>query len=389
MGLPGVAFGPDRGARAGHERLRFRPPPLDVLLALVFTGLTVATTVDQQAGTHGPPAYALAALTTAPIVLRQVAPVATTAVTLVAAAMYSVLGYGDLPGGGAGLLVGVFTVATLRSRRAAAAALVATIAVIAANYAGASSSIALPTLLQGFLLVLGACALGRATKRWGRHVERVVEEAATAVTDERARIARELHDIVAHHMSVISLQAGVAGYVLDTDPRTARAALDTVGDTSREALREMRRLLEVLRVDDEEPDAEDGARHGIAALDRLVDRVRAAGVPVEVAVTGRPRDLPPGLDLCAYRVVQESLTNVIKHAGPAAARVEVDYGDRVLTLRVRDDGLAAGPPRATPGSHGIRSMRERVELYGGSLTAGPARDGGFTVTASFPLSAPA
>jgi signal transduction histidine kinase len=185
-------------------------------------------------------------------------------------------------------------------------------------------------------------------------------------------------------MSVISLQAGVAEYVADSDPPKAKKAIATVGEASREALLDMRRLLDVLRVDQDE-EADYRPHPGLAQLGELVDRTRGAGLPVELAVTGRVRALPPGVDLCAYRVVQESLTNVLKHAGPCDARVEVDYGDRVLSLKVRDDGAKIPPSDVSPASHGIRGMRERAELYGGVLTAGPAKDGGFDVTLRLPM----
>jgi signal transduction histidine kinase len=196
------------------------------------------------------------------------------------------------------------------------------------------------------------------------------------------RIARELHDIVAHHMSVISLQAGLAQYVLDTDLPTARKAITTVGDTSREALTEMRRLLDVLRVDQ---DDDYRPQPGLAALDDLVERARSAGLPVDVVVTGDVRDLQPGPDLCAYRVAQESLTNVLKHAGPAKARIDVDYGEQTLVLKVTDDGVVDNRAAATHPSHGIRGMRERAELYGGVLTAGLLPEGGFGVVLRLPM----
>jgi signal transduction histidine kinase len=184
---------------------------------------------------------------------------------------------------------------------------------------------------------------------------------------------------------VISVQAGLAELVLDADPPTAKNAIATVSDASREAMLDMRRLLDVLRVDREE-EIDYRPQPGLALLDDLVARTRGAGLEVELAVTGDVRALPPGPDLCAYRVVQESLTNVLKHAGPARARVGVDYGERTLTVRVTDDGrpmVKAGPVS----SHGLRGMRERAELYGGVLTAGPAAEGGFAVLLRLPLGA--
>jgi signal transduction histidine kinase len=351
---------------------------IDVLLAVVLTGLTLATLSSRHLGWV---ADLLAVLTVAPIALRQRAPVLTMVVILAGLAAYSLVVEDDFPNGGIGVLVAMFTVATLRSRAVAAVMFLAAFAVTAFAYPKIGPAALWPQLAQAALIVLGAWVLGEGTKRWAERAERLAAEAARAVAEERVRIARELHDIVAHHMSVISLQAGLAEYVLDVDPPTAKSAIANVGDASREALMDLRRLLDVLRVDPEYH-----PQPGLDMLEELVGRTRSAGLPVEVAVTGARRKLPPGLDLVAYRVVQESLTNVLKHAGPARARVDVDYGDRTLTVRISNDG-AARAVRESPASHGIRGMRERAELYGGVLTAGPATDGGFAVVARLPLEA--
>lgn len=360
-----------------------KPIRLDLLLAVVLTSLTVATTVSQTGGGSDWAAYVVGGLTVAPIALRQLAPVATMAVMLGALACYGVVGFGGLPSGGLGALVGMFTVATLRSRLVAAVVFLAAVAVVVLAFLGLPDVVVWSEVAQSVLVVSGAWMLGEGTKRWARRAERLAEEAARAVADERVRIARELHDIVAHHMSVISLQAGVAGYVLDTDLATARKAITTVGDTSREALTEMRRLLDVLRVDH---DDDYRPQPGLAALEELVERARGAGLPVDVVISGEVRELQPGPDLCAYRVVQESLTNVLKHAGRAEARIDVDYGEQTLVLKVTDNGRAArvasGPDHQP---HGIRGMRERAELYGGVLTAGPTAEGGFGVVLRLPM----
>jgi signal transduction histidine kinase len=214
------------------------------------------------------------------------------------------------------------------------------------------------------------------------------ERARLAVARERVRIARELHDVVAHHMSVIAVQAGLARYVLRSDPGTAGSALDTIGDTSREGLEELRRVLRLLRAaaSDVEEGEDAQPAPGLARLDELVARVRNAGVPVVVSVAGRARPLPPGADLCAYRMVQESLTNVIKHAGSASATVSLDYGAAELTVTVSDDGPGpAGAAESTGGGHGLAGMGERARLYGGALTAGPGLDGGFEVALTLPI----
>jgi len=206
-------------------------------------------------------------------------------------------------------------------------------------------------------------------------------EARTAVADERARIARELHDVVAHAIGVIVVQARGGRRTLDTDPEASREALGAIETTAVGALAEMRRLLGVLRADD------DGIalapRPGLRDLDRLIDQVREAGLPVELSVEGDPVELAPGVDLSAYRIVQEALTNALKHAGPASARVVVRYGGGRLDLEVSDTGPGGSAGRSA--GHGLLGMRERVALYGGDLEAGPQQGGGFSVRAHLPL----
>lgn len=378
--MPGAA-----AASVDGVRLPLNTALVDVLLAAVLAGLSVAT----LAGQPGPAdwrAAVLGVLTVAPLALRQRAPVLTMLVIVAALVAYSLAGFGDFPNGGIGMVVAMFTVATLRSRPVAAAMFATTVAATSIAFATAASAVVWSQVAQSLLVMLGAWVLGVGTRRWGQRAERLAAQAAQLVAAERVRIARELHDIVAHHMSVISLQAGVAEYVLDTDLPTARTAIATVGGASREALLDLRRLLDVLRVDDVEG-AQLAPQPGLAQLDDLVERIRGAGLPVEVAVAGTPRPLPPGPDLCAYRVVQESLTNVLKHAGPATARVRVEHGERTLTVRVTDDGAGRPQQRGhrSPTSHGIRGMRERAELYGGVLTAGPADGGGFAVELRLPV----
>lgn len=361
-----------------------KPVLADVLLAAVLTGLTVVT-ASQAEGPGGWDLYALSVLTVAPIALRQIAPVVTTTVVVAALAAYNLAGFGILPNGGLGLMIGMFTVATLRPRTVAALIFLTSSSVMALAYVTNSGEMVWSQALEGMLILFGAWMLGEGTKRWAQRAERLAAEAAEAVAAERVRIARELHDIVAHHMSVISLQAGVAEYVVDVDLPTAKKAIATVGESSREALLDMRRLLDVLRVDHADEDADFTPQPGLAMLEELAHRMRGAGLPVDVSVTGAVRALPPGPDLCAYRVVQESLTNVLKHAGPATARVAADYGVRTLTIKIVDDGRKPLPQAESPTAHGIRGMRERAELYGGVLTAGPAPDGGFAVVLRLPL----
>ncbi len=219
--------------------------------------------------------------------------------------------------------------------------------------------------------------------------EAEIQRTARIVAEERLRIAQELHDVVAHSMSVIAVQAGVGSHVLDTQPEQARAALDAISTTSRGTLSEMRRLLGVLRGDD------GGRAHspapGLADLPALVEDVRAVGLPVVFTVTGAEVATPPGVELSAYRVVQEALTNVLKHAGPVdEVAVRLDHQPGRLAVEVVDDGrgLAAAMANrldAGPGGHGLLGMRERVELWGGQLTVGPAAGGGYRVRAVLPF----
>ena len=204
-----------------------------------------------------------------------------------------------------------------------------------------------------------------------------------ALADERARIARELHDVVAHSVGVIVVQAQGARSVIDRDPARADEALATIEDTARTALGEMRRSLGVLRSDGEE--AARAPQPGVGDIDELLANARSGGLDVELNVEGTARPLPQGVDLSAYRIVQEALTNTIKHAGRASSRVTLRYGERELVVEVQDDGPgpAAGAPES--GGHGLVGMRERVAAHAGELHAGAGADGGFLVRASLPL----
>jgi signal transduction histidine kinase len=262
-------------------------------------------------------------------------------------------------------------------------------ALIAANVADQFS---LGDLLFIAMIVGGAWLAGRAM-RYRRERERVLErltvdlehereeKAREAVAEERVRIARELHDVVAHAISVIVLQARGGRRSLPTDPGETREALDMIEATGSQALAEMRRLLGMLRRDDEEIAL--APQPSLRYLDTLTAQVREAGLPVELSVEGEPIELSPGVDLSAYRIVQEALTNALKHAGPATARVVVRYRENDLELEIADTGLGAGA--GDGGGHGLAGMRERVSLYGGKIEAGPRDGGGFAVRARLPL----
>jgi signal transduction histidine kinase len=220
-------------------------------------------------------------------------------------------------------------------------------------------------------------------RRHAVELEREREERArAAVAEERARIARELHDVVGHAGGVMTVQAGAARLVLDTEPERARQSLLAVEAAGRDALAEMRRLLAVLRTDDESQEL--GPQPGLSDLQTLVDQVREAGLPVELVVEGDSAVLSPGLDLAAYRVVQEALTNVRKHAGDAPTVVRVRYVPDGLRLAVENDGPAL-PAAVRESGHGLVGMRERVSLYGGDVEAGPRPEGGFVVRIHLPI----
>ena len=242
-------------------------------------------------------------------------------------------------------------------------------------------------------MILGGAWLAGRAIRYRREREHVLErltvdlerereeKARAAVAEERVRIARELHDIVAHAISVIVLQARGGRRSLATDPGETREALDMIEATGSEALAEMRRLLGMLRSDDEEIAL--APQPSLRYLDALAAQVREAGLPVDLFVEGEPTELPPGVDLSAYRIVQEALTNALKHAGPATARVVVRYRENDLELEIADTG--AGASASDGEGHGLAGMRERVSLYGGKIEAGPRDGGGFAVRARLPL----
>ncbi|MGP4049202.1 sensor histidine kinase [Streptomyces sp. 2A115] len=216
-------------------------------------------------------------------------------------------------------------------------------------------------------------------------------QSKVAVAAERARIARELHDVVAHNVSVMVVQADGAAYVLDSAPDQAKKALETISGTGRQALAEMRRLLGVLRTGEHQESGEYVPQPDVEQLDDLIEQCRTSGLPVDFKVEGTPRPLPSGVELTAYRIVQEALTNTRKHGGPnAGASVRLVYFDDGLGLLVEDDGKGAPHELYEEGGadgrgHGLIGMRERVGMVGGTLDAGPRPGGGFRISALLPL----
>jgi signal transduction histidine kinase len=304
-------------------------------------------------------------------------------------------------GGGAVvyLVMALYSVAAVSSRRAALiiVGLVAC-AVLAATIAGGGDQVIM-SAIAGVALVLVGWLAGENTRAGrvyaAREAERAAEKEAAAeaeraeqvrraLADERAQIARELHDIVAHAMSVIAVRSGVARMMIDTDPQQAREALAIIETTTRRSLREMRLLVSVLRESGDHK-AELAPVPGLSDLGLLVADMAAAGVTLDVQVDGAVRDLPPAADLSAYRIVQEALTNVVRHAGPTRVLVRISYRPAEVSVEVTDDGPSGQPPPMShPGSgHGLIGMRERAALFGGELTAGPYA-AGFRVKASLP-----
>ncbi|GAA2303126.1 histidine kinase [Streptomyces hawaiiensis] len=293
-------------------------------------------------------------------------------------------------------LVALYTLATLGSRRTAwivgSVAAVAITGVYAATHA--QSVVGGPGLLR-FDLAIAATALGRtvfnrrqnlaAARERVEHAERTrEEEARRRVTEERVRIARDLHDVVAHHITLVNAQAGVAHHLMRANPEQAYAALAHIKDNSRAALDELRATVGLLRQPDDAP----GSRAPIqrlADLDALVGGFRASGIPVSVSSTGDPSLLAPATELTAYRIIQEALTNTHKHASGTRATVVLDYGVHSLRITVTDDGRPGAPKGAGTG-HGLIGMRERATAIGGTVTAGPRPEGGFQVVADLPLS---
>lgn len=373
-------------------RSRRPPAPLDVLLALALLGLTMARLLPEglpgDSGAEHIVALVLAVLAVAPVAVRQRAPALVLLVIAGALLAYGLLGYGSWPSGALGLVVAIFTVATLRPARTAVAAL-PVVALVVLLLKGTDPTVTWPEVLQALLVCACAWAVGAGTRRWSREAQRAAARGERLLAEERIRIARELHDVVAHHMSVVALQTGVAGYVLDTDLGTAREAVSIAGSASREALGEMARLLDALRPD--ESPAQLAPQPGLGQLEELLARMRDVGIDARLQYREVPPALGAGRELCVYRVVQESLTNVLKHAGPGTGvDVTIGYDDGRVLVSVVDDGR--GRPvrtgREFGAGRGVDGMRERAELYGGTLVACPRADGGFAVRLELPSAPP-
>jgi signal transduction histidine kinase len=301
-------------------------------------------------------------------------------IALAAAVAYASLGYSTKSPYFVGLLAAGFTaVEPARWRRTALLAAVSIVGFVIAGLV--SSQPAAFGLLAVAALVIGQVA-AELKARDARRAQQLHDEAARLqVAEERLRIARELHDVVSHSIAMISVQAGVAAHVIDENPEQAREALRAIKVASKEAMHDLRGILGVLRqMDEVEPLA---PAPGLGQLEGLAEAMTRAGLRVSTAVTGPARPLPPAVDLTGFRVVQESLTNVLRHAHGAGAQVMVSYEPERVLLEIIDDGPPSASAAGTNG-HGIQGMRERVAAVGGELEAGPRPLGGFRVRASLP-----
>lgn len=382
------------------ERLRRHPFAVDA----AFAGMVwfFAVLVPAQSYWQAPvPAFVVGTLMVVPLAWRRRAPVPAAAV-VVAAGLLELTFVPDFLGANVAALLMVYALAAYAPRWAAQAGLVTGLvgALLAAarywNY-GLASSVA-PTALAIGVSVVAVWALGNLRRARLQQLAALEERAQLlelerdqemrlAATTERARIARELHDVVAHSLSVVIAQADGGRYAGKADPAAATDALEAIAATGRQALGDMRSLLGVLR---EGGGEEYAPQPDVAAIPALVEDVRASGLDVDLIVEGEPQDLPAGPQLAAYRIVQESLTNVLKHAGPASrAWVRLQWRPDALELSVLDDGRGASAAMvASDGNgQGLRGMRERAQLHRGRLDAGPRHGGGFGVHAVLPYGA--
>ncbi len=378
-----------RGLQRAREAVRKHPRAADAALALLLAGLVQWEILTKDV--TGPKWLLVATglAVTVPLAWRRVAPLpalmfvmaAAAAAGLAAADSDEVAQAPQLPF--LAEILAVYSVAAHAERGTALIGLLVSWAALVAGEPG--DFVVMGPAWAGIWL---AGRLVRAREQDARRLRELaqalererVEEARLAVAEERTRIARELHDVIAHTMSTIVLEAGAERVNLDEGQASARQALHSIERTGREALAEMRRLVGVLRTEEDEPEL--FPQPSLTHLDLLIEQLDRAGLAVELRVVGKAVQLAPGLDISAYRIVQEALTNVLKHGGDARATVVVTYGDRTLEIEVADDGRGGTP---NGGGHGIVGMRERVALFGGSLEAAGRDCGGFVVRARLPL----
>ena len=381
--------------------LRRHPKLVDGGLAAVLAFLGIASSLATGHPTAVPLMIALAV----PVTFRRAYPVASFAAAIAVGALQVLLNYQPGPTDLA-IVILLYTLAAYTPRRTSIAGLAICLVGSAAGVARwmPEQMSLLSSLLVGSIMFGGPSLIAWVfgdSMRYRRAYYTSLEDRAArleaerdaqaqiAAAAERARIARELHDVVAHNVSVMVVQADGASYALLTDPDRARQALAAIAATGRQALAEMRRMLGVLRRDEDGTEPDRAPLPGIGQLGELLEQTRAAGLAVSFTVEGVPQTLPDGAALAAYRIVQESLTNTRKHGGPrAAAQVTLRYLEDALLLRITDDGRGAAAASDGAG-HGLTGMRERVATYGGWVQAGPRPSGGYHVTARLPLASSA
>jgi len=392
-----------------YDFIRRHPTWVDGFWAVVLFGISVlsGTTMEESRGTDLPaltvPVMLLLSLV---VTLRRRMPERMLLLALAVGLGQLIADVATLPADFA-LLVIVYTVAAVGARWASRVALTAGLCAAPlaqlrwpteeASTAQNLAIMVLQTVPFALAWVLGDSIRTRRAyfaqleERAARLEKEREAQAKVAVAAERARIARELHDVVAHNVSVMVVQADGAAYVLDAAPDQAKKALETISSTGRQALAEMRRLLGVLRTGEHQEAGEYVPQPDVQQIEDLVEQCRGSGLPVDFRVEGTPRPLPSGVELTAYRIVQEALTNTRKHGGPdAGASVRLVYFDDGLGLLVEDDGKGAPHELYEEGGfdgqgHGLIGMRERVGMVGGTLDAGPRQGGGFRISVLLPL----
>ncbi|RZU73955.1 signal transduction histidine kinase [Micromonospora kangleipakensis] len=356
----------------------------DAVVALVLLGIGLVGTAPAGANEGidtGRATYPLVAVAALALAVRRRWPLATLAVVTAATTAYLVLGY---PYGPIlfSFLVAVYTVAAYLPLRTGAVAGGVALAALLVHVVVGVRPPGLLGAMPAAAWVVVPFAVGTTVRLVRENAARGrVDEARRLADAERLRVAREVHDVVGHGLAAIHMQAEIALHLLARKPEQAEAALTAISRTSKEALDELRVTLTVVRRDEAADDR--APAPGLAQLPQLRDRLAGAGVPVTVEVTGEPRTLPVAVDLAAYRVVQESLTNVLRHAGPATATVRLRHTRTGVAIEVTDTGRGPAPgPRV---GYGLAGMRERVTALGGTFTAGPAPGGGFRVSATLPV----
>jgi signal transduction histidine kinase len=368
---------------------------IDGLVAVCAFGVSVA--VLRTADLDAPEvrdtsvfAYVVLAVYSGSVVLRRRWPVVAVAIGLAAGLTYAAAGYA--PALSPVALLSIYTAGAALPARASRAVLVASLVI---GWLGATLSPG-PTDPGLLAMIAAAWLLGKfvGTRRaYTAELEAKNEEleqarlelADRAVAEERLRIARELHDVVAHTMSVVALHAGTGRMVADDDPLAAREALATIETTTRSAMHEMRRMMVVLRDSAEDPLRVEPPAPGLRDVEALVADVARTGVSIALHIEGQRPAVPAGVDLAAYRIVQEGLTNVIRHAGGAPTVVTIRYTPDAVTIEIDDQGSRTPSSAVSSGGHGLVGMRERVELYDGQFDAGSRAEGGFRVSARLPI----